>query len=183
MLETTSGIAKRFSRLYRPGATNAQTWYSTYGIAMNTATNSDSLSGAMNGEIRLVEIMVLPAGSFLMSGVAMIVNRSLANHAQGAKTIAMATTAFNRRWRSSTRWEISVPSASDSRSSSLMARTSAAARRLRPQHRPPHRRRGPRWARCQTPWRRDRARGRWLPEAAPAVPPRGAPWAPAEAHG
>ena len=31
-------IAKRFSRLYRPGATNAQIWYSTIGIDANSAT-------------------------------------------------------------------------------------------------------------------------------------------------
>src|SRR4030095_12857084 len=134
MLETTSGIAKRFSRLYKPGATNAHTWYSTYDIAMNNATNNESLSGAMNGEIRLVAIIELPAGIFAMSGVAMIVNRSLANQAHGAKTIAIATTHFSNRWRNSTRCEMSVPSAR--RSSSLMARTSAAARRLRAQHQP-----------------------------------------------
>src|SRR6186713_1829106 len=99
MLETTSGIAKRFSRLYKPGATKAHTWYSTYGMAMNSATNSESLSGAMNGEIRLVAIIELPAGIFWMSGVAMIVNRSLANQAQGAKTMAIATTALSRRCR------------------------------------------------------------------------------------
>src|SRR5262245_52419440 len=103
MLEITSGIAKRFSRLYKPGATNAHTWYSTYGMAMKIATNNESLSGAMNGEIRLVATIEVPLGSFLMSGVAISVKSSLANHAQGAKQIATATTAFIRRCRSSTR--------------------------------------------------------------------------------
>ena len=56
--------------MYRPGATNAHTWYSTTGSASRKAASSVIFSGTRNGEITLVAISVAPAGNCATSGAA-----------------------------------------------------------------------------------------------------------------
>jgi len=51
VLDTTSGSTSFFSCMYRPGATNAHTWYSTTGSASMNAAISVIFSGTRNGEI------------------------------------------------------------------------------------------------------------------------------------
>src|SRR6188474_1183961 len=79
---------------------------------MKMAANSASLSGVMKGATTLVAISELPSGSLSISGCATIVNRSLEKNASGRKTIAIAIIDRSSRSRSSSRCEISVPSAS-----------------------------------------------------------------------
>ena len=57
------GVAHRRSRLYKPGAMNAQTWYRTNGSATRNDASSVILSGTRNGEITFVAIRCEPAGS------------------------------------------------------------------------------------------------------------------------
>jgi hypothetical protein len=66
----------------------------------------------MNEPTTLVVSSVLPAGNLSMSGCAMNANSSLANIAQGMKATNSASTALRSRSRSSSRCDISVPSAS-----------------------------------------------------------------------
>ena len=80
---------------------------------------SDSLSGAMNGEMTLVAIKDVPAGSFSISGRATSVNSSFWKKASGTKQIVTAMTERSRRSRNSSRCETSVPSASGSPSPGL----------------------------------------------------------------
>jgi hypothetical protein len=54
--------------VYRPGATKAQTWYSTQGSAMPVATSTVTLIGIRNGETTPTAIMCAPAGSDAISG-------------------------------------------------------------------------------------------------------------------
>ena len=70
MLENTSGSTSFFSCEYRPGATNAQTWYSTTGSASRNAAISRIFSGTRNGEITEVAISVAPLGRCATSGAA-----------------------------------------------------------------------------------------------------------------
>ena len=88
---------------------------------MNSATMIDSLSGAMNGATTLVAISDVPSGSFSISGRATSVNSSFWKNASGTKQIAIAMTARSSRSRSSSRCEISVPSASGSPLPGLVA--------------------------------------------------------------
>ena len=86
---------------------------------MNSATISDSLSGAMNGEMTLVAINDVPAGSFSISGRATSVNSSFWKNASGTKQARTTMTDRSSRSRSSRRCETSVPSARDSPSDGL----------------------------------------------------------------
>ena len=112
MLEINSGTASFFSCRYRPGATNAHAWYSTKGIARPIASTRASLNGTVNGATTLVAINVAPAGSFFFKGSATNVNSWFMYIAQGMKQMPTASMALSSRSRSSSRWEISVPSAS-----------------------------------------------------------------------
>ena len=60
VLEITSGSTSFFSCEYRPGATNAHTWYSTTGSAIRNAAISRIFSGTRKGEITEVAISVAP---------------------------------------------------------------------------------------------------------------------------
>ena len=68
--ETTSGITSRFSCVYRPGATKAQSWYSTTGSASRNAASNVIFNGTRNGEMTLVAISVVPCGRCATSGAA-----------------------------------------------------------------------------------------------------------------
>src|SRR6185503_11479531 len=81
---------------------------------MKIDATSASLSGVMNGATTLVAISELPSGSLSISGCATMVNSSLENIASGRKTIRIAIIDLSSRPRSSSRCEISVPSASSS---------------------------------------------------------------------
>ncbi len=70
----SSGTASFFSCLYNPGATKAQAWYSTKGMAMPMASTSASLKGTVKGATTLVAIRVAPAGSLWIRGSATKVN-------------------------------------------------------------------------------------------------------------
>src|SRR5438046_10642813 len=70
VLDTTSGSTSFFSWVYSPGATKAQTWYSTTGSASRKAAISVIFSGTMKGEITLVAISLVPAGRLATSGCA-----------------------------------------------------------------------------------------------------------------
>jgi hypothetical protein len=77
----------------------------------------------MNGDTTLVAMSVVPAGSLASSGSAISVNSSLAYTAQGTNATSSASIAFMSRSRSSSRCDISVPSARSSAFfSSLTAR-------------------------------------------------------------
>ena len=69
-LETSTGIASRFSWWYRPGATNAHACHSTYGSAIRNAVISVTFSGTRNVPVTSVAIIVAPSGSDLSSGAA-----------------------------------------------------------------------------------------------------------------
>ena len=73
VLDTTSGMTKRFSWVYKPGAMKAQTWYKTTGKANKNAAINKILSGTMKGEITDVAMRVVPAGKCETKGAA---NRS-----------------------------------------------------------------------------------------------------------
>jgi hypothetical protein len=62
VLRHTSGSTSFFSCEYRPGATKAQTWYSTTGKASRKAAMNMIFSGTRNGEITEVAISVAPLG-------------------------------------------------------------------------------------------------------------------------
>src|SRR5205814_2708492 len=62
-LAITSGSTRRFSFAYRPGATNAHTWYRTYGSAITNATRNATLTGTRNTPTTSVAIIWPPAGS------------------------------------------------------------------------------------------------------------------------
>ena len=81
---------------------------------MNSATKNASLKGVMNGEMTLVAISDEPSGSCAIRGCATSVNSSLAKNASGTNTMITAISARSSRSRSSSRCEISVPSASGS---------------------------------------------------------------------
>ncbi|OQC09355.1 MAG: hypothetical protein BWX79_01446 [Alphaproteobacteria bacterium ADurb.Bin100] len=70
VLETTSGNTSFFSCVYRPGATKAQSWYSTTGNAIRKAAISRIFNGTMNGEITEVAISVAPVGRVAINGAA-----------------------------------------------------------------------------------------------------------------
>ena len=57
MLATISGAASFFSFSYRPGATNAQAWYRTYGSAIMKAASAVTFTGTMNGVMTPVAII------------------------------------------------------------------------------------------------------------------------------
>src|SRR5512137_2608024 len=75
---------------------------------------SESLSGAMNGATTLVAMSDVPSGSLSISGRAISVNISFWKNASGTKAMNTAMTDLSSRSRSSSRCEISVPSASGS---------------------------------------------------------------------
>ncbi len=52
------------------GATNAQSWYITTGMATITATSSVSLNGVRNGDATSMAIMLLPSGICAIRGAA-----------------------------------------------------------------------------------------------------------------
>src|SRR5688572_7818682 len=66
----------------------------------------------MNGATTLVAMIEVPSGSLSIRGCATKVYRSFAKNPSGANTMSTATTHLRSRWRSSRRWETSVPSAS-----------------------------------------------------------------------
>src|SRR5450755_4557373 len=94
------------------------------GIARPMATRKASLKGTVNGDTTLVAISVAPAGSFWLRGLEMNVNSWFMYKRQGMQQTATANAAFISRSRSSSRCEISVPSASSlaGSSGSLMGR-------------------------------------------------------------
>ena len=69
-LMTSSGIASRFSCLYKPGATKAQIWYKIQGKERPNAAITVTLIGTKNGETTPVAIMRAPSGNVLTSGKA-----------------------------------------------------------------------------------------------------------------
>ena len=73
----------------------------------------------MNGATTLVAMIEVPSGSFSISGWATSVNSWFEKNTSGVKHTATATTARSSRVRSSSRCEISVPSASVSGSRGL----------------------------------------------------------------
>jgi hypothetical protein len=103
MLEAISGMTRRRSCLYRPGATKAQAWYSRKGMARKTAAASASLKGVRNGDATCVAIMLVPAGSCAMRGPATVVKIQSANGTRQMKIRSTATTILRSRVRSSTR--------------------------------------------------------------------------------
>src|SRR5258706_9782948 len=70
VLLTSSGTTSLFSCWYRPGATNAHIWYSTYGSAIMNATSIATFTGTKNVVVTSVAIIVAPAGSTASSGCA-----------------------------------------------------------------------------------------------------------------
>ena len=70
VLETTKGMTKRFSWVYKPGAIKAQTWYKTTGKANKNAAIINILRGTMNGEMTDVAMSVVPAGKCETKGAA-----------------------------------------------------------------------------------------------------------------
>src|SRR5438105_10873725 len=119
VLEITSGSTSFFSCVYRPGATKAQSWYSTTGSATRNAAIKVIFSGTMNGDSTLVAIIVVPLGSVAASGCASK-SYSAAGPGQNIRTAAQtptATSARISRSRSSIRCETkgcSVPASSSS---------------------------------------------------------------------
>src|SRR6185312_13560100 len=89
----------------------------TYGIAMKTATNSDSLNGVRKGDMTVVAMSWVPLGSLSFRGVATNVKIRLELSMHGMNASPTAISARISRSRSSSRCEISVPSASFSGSS------------------------------------------------------------------
>ncbi|MCY1359045.1 hypothetical protein D9M69_455990 [compost metagenome] len=67
-----SGSAKRFSWLYRPGATNIQAWYMSQGSASSTAAIISTLSGTKNGENTPMAISLASGGMCARIGMAMM---------------------------------------------------------------------------------------------------------------
>ncbi len=122
VLDMTSGKTSFFSWVYKPGATNAQTWYSTTGRAIRNAAISVIFSGTTNGEITLVAISVAPAGNWATSGAASMSYRPLGpgQNASAAKQMPTAIDARISRSRNSIRCETngcSLPSSSSGRGS------------------------------------------------------------------
>ncbi len=73
VLDTTSGMTKRYSWVNKHGAMKAQTWYKTTGNANKNAAINKILSRTMNGEMTDVAMRVVPAGKCETKGAA---NRS-----------------------------------------------------------------------------------------------------------
>ena len=110
MLLASNGRAKCFSFLYSPGATNAQNWYSTTGMAINNATKNVSLNGVNNGEATSVAIIWLP-GRKSRRGADTSEKIRAENGSRPMKTTTTAAAVLSSRPRSSTRCDSNVPSA------------------------------------------------------------------------
>ena len=139
VLEITSGITIFFSCEYKPGATNAHTWYSTTGNATRNAAINVIFNGTRNGENTLVAISLVPAGRLCVIGDA---SRSYSPAGPGHTHNAMNTTitapsARINRSRNSTRCVTkgaSVPASSSFGSSVAIASPSPRARRPEARH-------------------------------------------------
>lgn len=67
-LEVRSGMATRFSDLYKPGAMKPQICAKMTGMAKKTARTIDSLKGVKKGDVTSVAIMEEPSGKRLLKG-------------------------------------------------------------------------------------------------------------------
>src|SRR5262245_13200286 len=110
--------AQRRSLRCRPGATNAQSWYSQIGAAMIRPTQSASFNVIMNGPASSswVNLHSCPGGVRLQYG---FLSRLITSSAKMKPTISpptMPRLALNRRLRSSLRCSISVIEPSAARS-------------------------------------------------------------------
>ena len=85
---------------------------------MPMARTSASLKGTVKGATTLVAIRVAPGGNLCFSGSATNVNSWFMYIAHGMKQMPTANIALSSRSRSSSKCEISVPSASPSGSPS-----------------------------------------------------------------
>ena len=83
---------------------------------------NDSLNGVVNGDITPVAMRCVPAGSFSCSGWETYEKMSFEYIMQGTKHRPTPSSALMSRSRSSSRCEISVPSASFSGSSLISCR-------------------------------------------------------------
>src|SRR5690606_14715111 len=109
-----------FSRLYSPGATNAQAWYSSHGIATTRATKNANFSGTKNGEATSTAISRPPAGSLSSNGCASQPYRRSANGSRATNTSSNPATPRSSRERSSMRCWITVGPVASSIASGLV---------------------------------------------------------------
>jgi hypothetical protein len=100
-LEVSSGMAMRFSDLYKPGAMKPQTWAKITGIARKTARTIDNLKGVKKGDVTSVAIIEDPSGSRLLKGSEMKVYNSLAKGNSAMNAMKTAMSAFRNRSLSS----------------------------------------------------------------------------------
>ena len=89
-----SGIAKRFSWLYKPGATKAHTWYIHHGNDNNNAAIASTLMGTKNGEKTPTAISLASGGMCARIGTAIRSINPLGpgQNASSAMQIARPTT-------------------------------------------------------------------------------------------